>query len=312
MPKIIHNKNARPPRTEPFHQWLRFHEAFNRTIKTVFAALNHTKQFLTKNDDASKTLAILISDTGEPWGKKHNYNVPHELAAANQAICEAGIVRVWSAFDNFLTMVEADLSSWHAHCGNVTPRLTNKTNSKQTKGNVLKTIYPPGDKASGDLMLIQEYFQILRNCICHRNGEASPALNKCTLELEKTTVWKNVKVSSRKRDNPRPPEIIGNRILLLPRHAIFFSAVCHCLAKKVNDSLVDKLGTDGFVFRAAPLSIELFCEAKVPKTAEGILNAYLHQRSFYGFKGPQVVKLLKQLAIWDSYRNGYEAIARSY
>jgi hypothetical protein len=245
--------------TEAFIQFHRFHEHFNRTIKTLVIGLGLTAEAVDQGRSASSINDILY-DRGWLWGGMPDWAAPGELIdEARQDIGRTGVTRAFSAFDFFLDGIEADLASW-AH------RLTHQTDESAV-GPVAR---PDDESDEADRLVgfyrrlgaprsniqflwpVYRYFRLARDCIIHRRGIASQAAAEAsTSEAIVTAVGEWIKRTGELNPVDVPSLNAGENIAFVHRHAILASSVLRLIAIDLNTIALSRLGAEGVVFLTA-------------------------------------------------------------
>ena len=301
--------------TEPLYSFVKFHDALNRRVKTTTAALKATDRAIGSGTTSPKLLSVLIEYAGEPWGtKNHMANPSEEMKASATFFSEMAVVRVDSAFEDFLTSI---LDEWK--------RLLAKgwTTTAPPAQGARKTVAGGHDKNLArcrgfgfDLAVISavtplhEYLSLLRNSIVHRNARPSPALIAHAGSAAFIQAWGSFRVA-RKKAPPEPPAMDADRIFLLPRHVIFLSAVCRVIATHVNAAFRTAAGVDGLVFLASRhslSSVPISTSESKPRSPEALMNRYLMSgRGVKPATTSEVIGVMKskKLQIWDDYRKSF-------
>jgi hypothetical protein len=230
--------------TEPYY---RFH-VFRGELDTTMRVVNGSLHALREHNRAQGGVAERIPVGDEPWSAGAKWtNLPAHIANSSRFVSQMGIVQVSSAFEVFVSDVNAELARHEA------------LNGKQSA--------PDEDESDGffalcrkrdwglapieDIIPLFEYFTIARNCIAHQSGRPNQQL----IELHESARLADsiVSMSARlKRPIPAlPKQDLCRPMQFLPRHAVLFSIVCNHLAHFANDKLVQELGVNGIVYMAA-------------------------------------------------------------
>jgi hypothetical protein len=306
--------NIETANTEPFYRFHRFHEEFNRNIKVAFGAL----QLLGHSASAEVTEGsklVILPTGGEPWGDGTKWRSLAPVSSqASKFLSQMGLVRVMSAFEDFLTNVKAE----HDRYANLplgtavdSPKLPeDEDDSKE----VLVRLFAQlgwDMKPIAFLVPLFDYFSIARNCVVHRSARASEALveqAQSSALAACLAAWP----SARGKKLPTLPNVEQSReIPFLPRHSILASEVCYRAAEYVNTRLASFLGESGIVYMAAHHT--LLADERIPtaakNSADRIVNYALAGRYRVVDLDPlESVKLLKQLDCWRKCLRRYEKL----
>lgn len=291
--------------TEPFFLFHRFHEASNRTIKSIAASIQFTKRAAGDGDVAKRFFSVLIEATSEPWGQLNHYDAGEELDLAYRFLPEMAVVRVDSAFDYFLTSIEAEISRWAAFLGTVPPAATPCPDESETidqlraarlcdrMGWSWRAIEAP--------LRVYHFFHLLRNCIAHRDGRLSSKALNCFNSREFTDAWRVIG-TRRISSEMSIPEVVGDKLFLRPRDAIFFSGVCHEIASLISTRLRSHLGARGILHMAAYhtlLSEVPISWGSAHRTPEAVLNvALMNRMRVREVTSTGTIMALKRLNLW--------------
>lgn len=302
--------NIENANTEPYYQFLRFHENFGSNLKLTLGAL----QTLKLNEESAPSRegsgVTLLPTGGEPWGPSTKWKgFKHRLPPVSRLLSQMGIVRVASAFEDFLSNVTSEHSRYSDFSGKTTAgKRTEAENSDG--GEVLRSLYASlgwDIKPVEFLLPLFDYFILARNCIAHRSGRASRRLveySKSTLLMECIHAWES--------KLPQLPQIQeGEDIPFLPRHAIQFSEVCLRAAREVNSLLLSFLGVEGSVYLAAyhGLLADNHIRTGAWRSPEQIINLILTERCRIQVADKfEVIKILKDLGQWDDCRTKYDKL----
>ena len=288
--------------TEPFCRFHSFHEEFNRSTKVAFGAL----QALMRSD---KPLTIL--ETGdEPWGPYTEWRDPiREARAGIKFLSAMGIVRVMSAFEDFLVTVDAEYSrtAFLRAAAASQPNVEDTDEDEPLLKNVCGRLGWSTDPVAF-AMPLYDLFSVTRNCIVHRSGRASKAL----VQVAESPPLASSHAAWPRRKGTRIPKLpaitVGKEIRLFPRHAILASSVCYEIARYLNGKLVDTIGGTGLVYMAAYHSllsddkIEIFAK----KSPEVIIRHVLADRYRLKEVGiAETVDSLKTMGKWQLCRLAY-------
>lgn len=299
--------------TEPFFRFHLFNEEFNRNLKVTVGSLEFVKKASKKKKIGAKSLTVLPTG-GEPWGKRTTWretSVSTVVEEAKRFLSQMGIVRVISAFEDFLITIEAEYDRF----ATVVAKQPRNGKEKSVDADSAPRLEAVAELLDIDLedefplLPILNFFQIARNCIVHRSGRASEALSE---EVESDAFRKITKQwrSDRKKRLPKFPTIdIGNSIPFHPRHAILASEVYYRVAKILNAALSEILGEDGFIYMAAYHTLladrPILVDAR--RSPEALVNYALFNRYLVKEYNPdQTPAKLKHIGKWDECRKFFE------
>jgi len=296
--------------TEPFYQFHRFNEELNRTMRITVAGLALVKQMATQNRTGGSP--VHLPTDGEPWGKNVWNNPARAVIPAGRFVSQMGVVRVVTALEDFCVGVKAEYDRYAQIQG--TP-VESKNNSEVDDEGISPTkLYAElawNKEILDTLDPLYEYFSKVRNCIVHRSGRASKALNKYA-GSSRLTNSVNAWQGPRNKKLPSLPTItIGNDLPVLPRHAILASEVCRRIAVDANEKLLNYLGVEGIAYMAAHHSLlsDTPIATNAKNSAQAILNWILtnryHVRLDYR---EEAVQALGRLAKWRPYLRKFERL----
>jgi len=286
--------------TEPFFLLHLFHEEFNRNMRIAVGALGVVARM--KPQKATKKV-LRLPTLGEPWGDHTLWkDVVKEIPGTKRFLSQVGIVRVFSAFEEFLVGTRAEFDR-HAHLrglegsGNASQNLTVFYRELGWDDTAIKPFTP-----------IFDYFVVLRNCIAHQSGRANATL----IELDESEDLKEcLRGWKSKRDRkpaPLPAVAVGKEIPILPRHAVLAAEVCYRIALNINEKLRELLGTEGLVYMAAYHA--LLSEDRIPthgrKFPESLINYVLTNRYRVDVGKREVIGVLKSIGKWNEYRRTFD------
>lgn len=294
--------NVSHANTEPFFLFHCFNEEFNRNMRIAVGALGVVTRMKSKG---GKKQVLKLPTLGEPWGNHTLWkNVAREIPGTKRFLSQVGIVRVFSAFEDFLVGAKAEFDR-NAHLRGL--------EGARIASQDLPVFYSElgwDDKAIKPLTPLFDYFVVIRNCIAHQSGRANGTL----VELDVSQNLKKCSRSWRSKRNkklPRLPAVtLGTEIPLLPRHAVLAAEVCYRIALDVNEKLRESLGTEGLVYMAAYHS--LLSDDRIPtrgrKLPESLINLVLTERYRIDLDKTEVIAILKSIGKWAEYRETFEKL----
>ena len=238
-----------------FHHFRRFHEQLNRTLKLCVCSLSHADHSIPPSGaDSREFWEQFIARPGEPWGVRQRWpRWSVELDQASVFLAEMAIVRVDSAFDHFLTSLQAE---HERHL----PGTISAVVSDNDTPRPLRICERRGMSTEPirEFVLIWKLFEHARNCIAHRNGQMTHGVIEM---LGQADVRAAVENWPTRRGAPKPtlPLIENGRIKLRPRDALVYSDACYKIASHLNDETLKLLSDDELIWMAAHTA--LFAEA---------------------------------------------------
>lgn len=246
-----------------------FHERLNIYVKVATAAV----KYVAKNTaNGEVTLGELIKSSSSSWGS----SPIHSLSEAVEAelllsVASFGVVSAFSALDDFLTGIEADIS--RAEAAGLSVVRLEACQSDGADDSVEKTYarYNWDRKGVENLLVLLRYFRLIRNCIAHRSSRCSEKLAEFSRE------------ESLKRElTPHLPSVMaslpifetGGLVEFPSEFAITCSDVIRRVAADMNAKYIMLLGEKGFlvnVMNYAKKSDE-FWDSGATRNVEAMLN----------------------------------------
>lgn len=238
--------------TEPFYRFHLFNEEFGRSMKVAVGALESVKS-ASRAGQAPRNLTILPTG-GEPWGNSTRWTQKSLSAVVDDTkrfLSHMGVVRVISAFEDFLISTEAEYDRFVSFTGGKQRQARDKALDGGPRFETVSKLVGLDAKKTFLLLPILEFFQIARNCIVHRSARASESLVQ-HVESGGFVKIHEEWLSERKKALPKFAKFkIGQVIPFHPRHALLASEICYRAAKLMNASLAGILGEKGFIYMAA-------------------------------------------------------------
>jgi hypothetical protein len=300
--------------TEPFVRYHRFHEEFGRNVRILFGALEAVRRSQAVIPGKGIAATILPAG-GEPWGAQTVWRDISVFAkSTHQFLSQMGIVRVMSAFEDFVVGVEAE----HERASFITASIRKSERSKQavatTQENKVAQLY---ERLDWDITPIRSYmplfdfFYLARNCIVHRSGRATEALASWSVSPELAN--SHAAFPTRKGTQlPKLPDIsVDKEIQWLPRHAVLASATCYEIAKSINGRLAERLASEGLVYMAAYHS--LLAKERVPtgarRSTEIVIRHVLTDRyRVDGVTRAEIPECLRRIGKWRECLDGFQKL----
>lgn len=298
----------------------RFHEDLNHVLKTNVISLSLFK--LTLDEGLSKEeIKQRVYKTGELWGGMPSWKNPHQLIidASNDLGCN-GVIRVFSAFDLFLTSIEGEIESWNSFRGLKETKTHQQSKSLVEENNETDRCFKFLTKQSwkveneNHIKVVYLYYRYSRDCIAHRDGIASRALE----EIADSKEIKDAISRWREFSLDKTPPIIkaikfGKKIQFDHRDAILASSITRTIAINMNRALVNNLGIDGLVYLAAQryiLKDDTEIVKPKAKNAVDFLVQLLREKNRLAQVGRiQVSASLKSLGIFERCGERFKTLA---
>lgn len=223
--------------TEPFRRLHDFHVSLNDTLKILTACVRHT--FATTRN-GSHDLGTLITNADAAWKYPPMWKSADRFEDDVLArVCALGIVNVFSAADDFMDGVEAEISRWKHYSKKDWPIA--EVDDDDRFAAMAKRHGASYTSIERDLPVIK-YFSLVRNCIAHRNGRASKALEA----FSNSKPLADALAKFERRPGEGVPSFKYNEeIRLLPTQAIFYSHVVREAGQAISKRVVDVFGEDG-------------------------------------------------------------------
>jgi hypothetical protein len=287
--------------TEPMRRMIKFHDRFNRNMKIAFGSMTKVASAAAR----SKRSATTSLPTGsEPWGATTKWkNIAQHTEQAAEFLAEVGIARTASAFEDFLTGAQAEFSR-----GSLVP------SARAVSGSTfLKLANDLGISLANisDLVAMEEFFGVARNCVVHRSNRASSSLQTLRYSASVITALGRWGKRAGKWTIELPDVKAGEPVAWLPRHAILSSDVYYRCANLLDRSLVTALGPNGMTCMAAHWTF--FATDPVPCAAkldpETMIRSQLMGR--YGVRSLHLregVDALRAEGRWEAVRGAYSSM----
>lgn len=302
--------NIQNANTEPFYRLHRFHEEFNRCMRVAFGSIASLRD---NADEASKL--VVLPTGGEPWGTETKWReVKKVLSESTQFLSQVALVRVLSAFEDFITKVEAEHDRYLSLCD---PAYNSKPQDESEKLSTIARLERACKRLDGndaDLTGIQpllEYFVIIRNCVVHRSGRASTELLDHANSQRFGMSYDAWRTPRGKKLPALPPLVLHREIEMLPRHSVLASDLFHRAGAIVNSWLISVLGEKGFVYMAAFHS--LLGDDRLPTNAfrspaHVVNNALFGRYLVLEASAGDATRMLKEMKKWDLCRRKFRQI----
>jgi hypothetical protein len=305
--------NIAQANTEPFYRFHRFHEDFNRNTKVAFGALESLRRS-SSQDQATQAPLTKLPTGEEPWGVETKWrSLSTIILKSNQFLSQMGLVRVASAFEDFLINTKAEYDR-HTSIAGRAPAAALDVTEEQDTGEQLSRLCKQlhwDITPIAYLLPVLQYFTIASNCIVHRSGRASEALVALANSPDFLRCLSHWPSDNGKPLPALPTAELSRDISFLPRHAILASDVCYRAAKHLNRTLCQILSQEGIVYMAAYHA--LLADDRVPTRAwrspVHIVNAALGDRYHIPDLDPfETATILKQTGKWSQCVKKYNAL----
>lgn len=249
---------------------------------------------------------LQLPTLGEPWGERTLWkDVTKYVPATKRFLAQIGIVRVFSAFEDLLVGVKAEHDRW-IYASNVGVHV--RHSQEEVQEIALLDLYHQLGWTTSDVdpvMPVLDYLVQIRNCIVHRSGRASKALEALASSKNLQECLESWHGSNGKHVPPLPSIAYGKEMPLLPRHSVFAVEVCYRIALNLNERLRDLLGEEGFVYMAVHHA--LLSEDRIATGARKSPHALIHALLFSRYRvedasDGETIRVLKRIGKWNQCR----------
>ena len=301
--------------TEPSLRFHRSHERLNISIKVQMIGLGLLADEIDRDCTTSELSEKLYRREGWLWGGMPDWSNPKKVVvAARRDIGQAGVVRAFSAFDLFMDETAADLTRWSAFSGDSQWVCRADAGEPDRAARFYQTI--SGTPAAVEFLWpVYRYFRFVRDCIVHRDGVASAAVEGASNDpqlADALTAW-----IDRTGDMTAPqivPVQAGALIDLNHRHAISASSVLRLIVLDINRQALRLLGVQGLVYLAAHrtfLDEEPLDSAGSFRSMLHVLNWVLSDRyRVRGVSGVATSRVLRELGLMEECAQKYSQLRR--
>lgn len=306
--------------TEPFAQFMDFHDAFNHQFKAGVSAI----RFISDEAASPKGLAVqtaFLSRMEKNWRDRHNWSSASAvLDRAAEDACRLAIVQIHSALDDFSTALRAEHARWCAAASITTsPYLAIKGTNEEDE---------PLWKLCQDLGLqsasivgwrpLLGFFRVMRNCIAHSSGKASGHLASLATSPALAKVLNSWPRRPASKSPPVPTAVESQQIRVPPKTVILCLDAAHRACEYINEQFRVFLGVKGMCYGAAYFCL-LNPELQVLSTSYRKANRAICHTLSTRYKvigpGPTLVQQLQALNVWNKcvrrharlYRNSVDA-----
>jgi len=218
------------------------------------------------------------------------------------------IVSLFSALDDFIDGVEADISRHTSYGNTVTTYDASKVPDEEDKVHKLYVRYGWSTKAIARLLPALKYFRHIRNCIAHRSSRCSKALAELSVSDEVTKAMKPLLDRTTKS---HPTFSYEDEILVEPTLAIACSDVLRKICGDCNRQYISTIGHDSFlrIVMHNLLFKDKIVRTAAGKTPEAVLNFALSDR----YRVPVTDRLepageLKRIGVWKEFFRQFKVV----
>jgi hypothetical protein len=305
--------------TEPFVQFIAFHNAFNKNIKLTYGALAAQN---VPPDPNNMPVPLRITNGQEPWGANMRWEDTNTaIREAVSFISSVGISRASSAFEDYLIRINGELDRSQARGiqgVSMVPPSADSTGapSGADEDPVIKSLTSIVGRLDGmsqalqnDFILVH-FFQKSRNCVVHRSNRASKHLAELASSQELADALKTWPKRQGKWALGVPTITANEPVEWLPRHAIMASAVYYRFAQHLDAIVLRKIGAKGLTCMAAHWCLladtPIDCNAKLD--AQTMVRTVVVQR--YRAKAttiPEIVEHMRSGGIWPRVQQSFAA-----
>jgi hypothetical protein len=171
--------NIKGANTEAYYRFFRAHEDLGSNIKLAYGALHAISQDEKPMTSGRTRNLIFLPTGGEPWGNNTRWrSVRARIPNVRQLISGMGLVLAASAFEDFLTNVHSERTRFFdfTRKQKSPEQASEEGNEDRERLRLLFNSLEWDISPIEYLLPLYDYFVIVRNCVVHRSGRASPAL----------------------------------------------------------------------------------------------------------------------------------------
>ena len=306
--------------TEPFVQFLYFHDAFNHQFKAGVTAIRHvSKEAEGPNGPAVRTAFLSMMEKN--WRDRHDWSSASTvLDRAAEDSCRLAIVQIHSALDDFSTALRAAHSRWCAVAGiTVSPLAATKAPNEEDEP-LWKICQDLGLRSTSIVAWrpVLALFRVMRNCIAHSSGRASGHLASLANSPALEKALQNWPRRPGSKPPPAPTILESQQIRVPSKTVILCLDAAYRVCEYINEQFRGLLGVQGMCYSAAYFCL-LDPDRQVLSTSYRKANrAISHTLSTrYQITGASqiLVGQLRALGVWNKcvrrhahlYRNSVEA-----
>ena len=287
-----------------------FHENLNIHIKSSTAGIILLADAAGTHSN-SRHMGELIRNSHPAWNSPpvHQLN----LNIYKRIYCSVGayaIVALFSALDDFLTGLEADISRYEAKGNAVLRQAKPKANeSDNEQAEPIESLYNRYSWSTNGIVPLLpalKYFRLIRNCLAHRSSRASLALSEHSKDQNFQAGMKELL----ERTTPSAPKYEHNEeIFIDPTLAICCSDVLRTIAADCNKKCLELLGIHGFLLLVCQnLDKPQKCSTAAYKSPEAVLNLALIERYRVAIEDKyEAPKEAQRLGLWKDFYKSFQA-----
>jgi len=293
--------------TEPYYQFHRRNEEFNRTMRITVAGLSFVRQ-----QQRSVSGPAKLPTDGEPFGINLWNNPAQGVTPAKRFIAQMGVVRAVTLLEDLCVGIKAEYDRFTSFVGAVAKSSTVVNDEEDgLSPRALFTNLGFKEDVLDSTEPLYNYFSKMRNCIVHRSGRATAELSEHAVSPRLTACVDEWKGPRGKKLPALPTVTTGDDLALLPRHAILASEVCRRIAVDANAQLLNYLSENGVVYMAAYHSLlsERPVLTAARNTPQAVLNYFLTDRNRVQLESrDEAVRILSRMGRWKPYLRKFERL----
>ncbi len=234
------------PSGQRFH---RFHEHFNRIIKTNAIALTSLRVDIKLGKSLLDIKKKFQDNSERPWGDMPDWkNTKDIIEQTLNDVGGNGVFRVFSAFDLFLDELQAELDSYsdYLKADDASIEVLEGLNTKAETDRLFKFLEKKRWTLRNEKSIkpVYTYYLISRNCLAHRNGLASEQLAKIGISEELKSSTKTWKKPVQKWEQ-------NELIKFTHRDAIFACSILREIALELNSLAIKDIELKGIIYLIA-------------------------------------------------------------
>lgn len=282
-----------------------FHENLNIHIKSSTAGVILLADAAGTNANP-RLVGELIERSHPAWSSSPVHQL--DLDLYKRIYCSIGayaIVALFSALDDFLVGLEADISRCEAQ-GRIVPKQPKAADDEQVEP--IESIYRRYLWQSNEiakLLPVLKYFRLVRNCIAHRSSRASHALVSHSQDQEFQV---SIKVMLDRTTKFAPTYDYNDEIFVDPALAICCSDTIRKIAGDCNRQYLGLIGIEGFLLLVCQnLQNPQRCSTSAYKSPEAVLNLALIERYRVGLTDKyDAPRELQRLGLWKGFYRSFQ------
>lgn len=285
-----------------------FHENLNIHIKSSTAGIILLADAAGTSANPRR-VGELIERSHPAWNSSPVHQL--DLDLYKRIYCSIGayaVVALFSALDDFLAGLEADISRCEAR-GLTVSRQPKAADDEQVEP--IESIYQRylwQSSGIAKLLPVLKYFRLMRNCIAHRSSRASHALAN---HSEDKAFQSSIKGLLDRTTMSAPTYEYNDEIFVDPTLAICCSDTIRKIAEACNRQYLDLIGIEGFLLLVCQnLENPQRCSTSAYKSPEAVLNLALIERYRVGVTDKyDAPKEVQRLGLWKDF---YKSFQKNY